>query len=111
MIKKGVLNMSNFENRVREVFGDDLIDIVNDWPQLTKKDIEELYSLGITKVYAVYDNWEDVARMRLTQMEDKEYVAQHIVPYMDMVAFSNHIKEIEKRDWLELESGKLLRTD
>ena len=102
--------MVNLEQKMRDTFGDKFINMVLEWEQLTKQDVDELYKLGITQVFAVYDSWEDVAKTRLTQVEE-EYVKNHIVPFVDIKTFTNHIKELEKNDWLELKSGKLLVID
>ena len=102
--------MVNLEQKMRDAFGDKFINMILEWGQLTKQDVVELYKLGITQVFAVYDSWEDVARIKLSHTDNPDYVTKHIMPYIDMVAFANHIKEIEKENgnWIELESGKLV---
>ena len=101
-----------FETRDRLIsaFGKDLMYIVEQWPQLSGEDIKEIYEQEIENVHAVYDSWEYVAKTRLMQVEE-EYVKKHIVPFVDIKTFTNHIKELEKNDWLELKSGKLLVID
>jgi hypothetical protein len=74
------------------------------------EEIKVNYEQEIENVHAVYDSWEDVAKTRLMQVEE-EYVKKHIVPFVDIKTFTNHIKEFEKNDWFELKSGKLLVID
>ena len=92
------------EEKLRQAFGDSLINIVEEWEQLSSEDIREIYEKEITKVYAVYDNWEAVAREHLNRGDCEEYIK----PFVDIKALAKHISETESDDWIELSSGKLI---
>ena len=92
------------EKRLREIFGDNLINIIKEWPQLNKDDIKEIQDMDITHIYAVYDSWEDIAKSRLERGDCEEYIR----PFVDIKALAEHISIKEKNSWIELESGKLL---
>lgn len=99
--------MMEIEKSLRQAFGDELINIVNEWSQLSSEDIREIYEKEITRVYAVYNSWEDVTREHLNRGDCDKY----IIPFVDLKALTAYIAETEKDEWIELKSGKLLKID
>ena len=101
----------SIEEKLNAALGEDFINIIKEWPQLSSEDIKEIYEEGIDNIYAVYDNWEDLARANLECCENREYMQKHIIPYINMELYTKHIEEIERYNWYKLKSGKLIKVD
>ena len=93
------------DERFIQMIGKDIVDIANEWSQLSVEDLLEIKDKGYKRIYCVYDSWENLAEVYV----DKD-IPEYIKDCIDYTKLGIKLSEgLSFDDYVQLQSGKVIQ--